>query len=388
MPAVAISPPSAIAVTKPSPFLRDVLELSVGSAHVCALTTKHEVVCWGDNAAGQLGIGRDGRAAPSNLARPHVVGGLPPIAHVAAGTMHTCAIDREGAVLCWGSAGGDLVETRGGAAGSIELHGRALGTAVRIPLGAGAARVVALSNKGDVACVAFADDVRCWHTFRTIPIDATTIEQPNLSIFPIAGASALAMGHGAICAVARDQVSCWREDGTPRSVARSPGDRGVPARVSIGEMYACVASTTGELRCWWSLIGDFWKKPPNRDVRWPQKPATRAVAVGDSPICTADRDGRVDCFLADEVGLTDQAAARSWATTKLEPHAIDGIDGAVDLGVGSGRDVMGYGFGCALRGVPDASGAQVLCWGDNESGQLGHGDRESSLTAVRVVGSM
>lgn len=49
---------------------------------------------------------------------------------------------------------------------------------------------------------------------------------------------------------------------------------------------------------------------------------------------------------------------------------------------------MGYGFGCALRGTPDAAGAQVLCWGGNESGQLGRGDRESSRTAVRVASAM
>ena len=209
-----------------------------------------------------------------------------------------------------------------------------------------------------------------------------------IDIHPVAGASALALGHGAICAVAHEQVSCFGEGTAPSVAARVRGDRSVPAKIAIGEMYACVASTTGEMRCWWSLIGDFWKKPPNRDVHWKEKPPTRAVAVGDSPICTADRDGRVDCFLADEVGLTDQAAARSWATKKLEPHAIVGVDGAVDVGLGSGRDVMGYGYGCALRGVPDTSGAQVLCWGDNESGQLGNGDHESSLIAVRVVGAM
>ena len=102
------APASAIAITPTpgprAPFLRDVIELSVGGTHVCALTAGHEVVCWGDNAAGQLGIGKNGRSAPSNLARPHVVGGLPPIAHVAAGVMHTCAIDREGSVFCWGSS--------------------------------------------------------------------------------------------------------------------------------------------------------------------------------------------------------------------------------------------------------------------------------------------
>lgn len=386
--------PSALGMSSPrpttTPFLCDVVQLSVGATHACALTASHDVVCWGDNAAGQLGIDRDGRAVGPNLARPHVVGGLPSVVRIAAGAMHTCAIDRNGGVLCWGSAGGDLVVTQGGVAGSIELKGSTLGTPVKMPLGLGDAQLVALANKGDAACVAFSDEVRCWRTARTIPINATkatAIDPPVMITTKLAGVSALALGHGKVCAIARGQLSCWRGNAAPTPAARVRGDATVPSRIAIGEMYACVSSATGELRCWWSVIDDFWKKPPNRDVRWPRKPPTVAVVVGDSPICTADRDGRVDCFLADEGGLPDQAAARSWATKEVGPYPIAGIDGAVDVGLGSGRDVMGYGFGCALRGTADPGGAQVFCWGDNESGQLGTGDYESSRVAVRVVGS-
>src|SRR5947207_12665412 len=76
------APSLPVAVAKPvaAPFLRDVVSISVGQAHVCALTASHEVVCWGDNAAGQLGVGKDGRSVGPSLSRPHVVGGLPPIA--------------------------------------------------------------------------------------------------------------------------------------------------------------------------------------------------------------------------------------------------------------------------------------------------------------------
>ena len=369
-----------------SPFLGNVIQLSVGSSHVCAVTAGYEVVCWGDNAAGELGVGENRKSAAASLSRPHVVGGLPPVSSVAAGVMHTCAIDREGAVWCWGSAGGDRVETKGGAAGSIELHGAALGTPVKMPLGAGAAHLVALAGKGSMACAAFEDEVRCWSTFGTIPIDATTIETPQFFVTRLAGVSAIALGHGKVCAIANGQVSCWRDGLAPTPAARARGDTSKPSVISIGEMYACVGSTTGELRCWWSLIDDFWKKPPNRDVRWKDKSPTHAVAVGDSPICTAAEDGHVVCFLADEGGLPDLAVAQSWATKKLGPHPIAGIDHAIDVGLGLGRNVMGYGFGCALRASPDAEGARVFCWGDNESGQLGRGTLESSRVAVRVVG--
>jgi hypothetical protein len=255
-----------------------------------------------------------------------------------------------------------------------------------MPLGAGGARLVALSTMTNAACAAFPDDVRCWDTFRTITVKGRLTSAPSLHGARLAGVTALALGHGKVCAIADTKLWCWHGDDVP-TLAAWGRDPFAPVKVAIGEMYACVASAAGEVRCWWSLIDDFWKKPPNRDVRWPNKPATRAIAVGDSPICTANSAGVVDCFLSEEGGLTDDAAAASWATKALGPHPIAGIDGAVDLGLGAGRNVMGFGFGCALRGVPDSSGAQVFCWGDNECGQLGTGNQASTKTAARVVGA-
>ena len=219
--------------------------------------------------------------------------------------------------------------------------------------------------------------------------------------------TALALGHGKVCAVAGGEVWCWRRGQRPARAARARGDTSVPSRIAIGEMYACVASASGELRCWWSLIDDFWQKPPNRDVRWPRKSPTRDVAVGDSPVCTVDGEGRVDCFLSEEGGLTEQAVAQSWATRKIAPHPIAGVDSAVAVGLGTGRDVFGYGFGCALRASPVPRGAQVLWWGvggarrggrgargaravwwgGGEAGERGTGDDRSSRAAVPVLGA-
>jgi hypothetical protein len=380
----APAPDVAIAHAPPEPFLGDVTQLSVGPGHVCAVTTSHAVVCWGDNAAGQLGVGRSLRSVGEHLARPHVVGGLPSIASVAAGPMHTCALDLEGNVYCWGSAGGDFVATEGGASGSIELHGDQLGTPVKMPLGAGAAHLVALSTVGNEACAAFEDDIRCWTTMFEIPINAQSIAPPKLRTVKIAGVTAMALGHGKGCAVTAQGMSCWSHDTAP-----TPAKIGamVPAQIAIGEMYACVVSTTGDTRCWWSLIDDFWKKPPNREVRWRGKRATRAIAVGDSPVCTVDDAGALDCFLSDEGGLTDSAAAESWAGKAIGPHPIVGVDHAIEVGAARSRDLFGYGFGCALRESRNADGAQVFCWGDNESGELGNGAATQSRTAVAVLGA-
>lgn len=372
---------SDLAIAGPDAFLKDITQLSVGHGHVCAVTTDLAVVCWGDNAVGQLGVGTDGRSAPGERARPHIVGGLPKIARVAAGSMHTCALSVDGDVWCWGHAGADLKATPGGTTGSVELQHATLGAPVKMPLGDGKAQAIGLGPKSNDACAAFATEVRCWTHFRAIPLGAKTIAAPKLRTVTLANASALALGHGKICAVTPKALQCWRDGISPSPAVWKRGDAIVPAQVAIHEMYACVAAISGQARCWWSLIDDFWKRPPEKTIPWP----VRSIAVGDSPVCTADMRGAVDCFLSDEGGLPDQAIEASWAPTKLQRHRISGIDNAVEVGVGNGRNAFGYGFGCARRDKPDAKGAQVFCWGDNEHGQLGTGDRKPSKKALPVL---
>jgi alpha-tubulin suppressor-like RCC1 family protein len=63
------------------------------------------VRCWGDNTYGQLG---SGGSLPAS-AVPQQIAGLPSAGSVAtaisAGEYHTCALQNDGAVLCWGNNG-------------------------------------------------------------------------------------------------------------------------------------------------------------------------------------------------------------------------------------------------------------------------------------------
>ncbi len=273
---------------------------------------------------------------------------------------------------CWGSAGSDLKITPGGASGSIEMRGPGLGTPVEIPLGDGQLRTLAVGHRS--ACVATSTDVRCWVTSGIIPLGATRIAAPAFAITKLTGVTSMALGHGKVCATTESLMQCWREGGPP-SVSKVAA-----TGISIGENWACTRDEVGQARCWFSLIDDFWKRTPDKQITWSGKRATRVVVAGDSPICTADSTGTVDCFLSDEQGLPDQAIEASWASRRLEPHPIRGVTDALDVGIGHGRDAFGYGFGCALRGD-----RTVVCWGDNEHGQLGRGRAKGDKTAAPVL---
>lgn len=92
-------PPSKTPVDTP---LVDVVALTAGLWHVCGAKASGELVCAGENSAGQLG---DGRTARSNT--PTTPQGLGKIRHVAAHFTRTIAVDTEGHVHWWGDPESD-----------------------------------------------------------------------------------------------------------------------------------------------------------------------------------------------------------------------------------------------------------------------------------------
>lgn len=90
--------PAPVAVTDLS---SNVIAVSSGTSHSCALASDGDVNCWGDGSAGQLGNG-----GPSIQYTPETVFGFSSrVVDVSAGESHTCALQSEGPVMCWGRGG-------------------------------------------------------------------------------------------------------------------------------------------------------------------------------------------------------------------------------------------------------------------------------------------
>ena len=101
---------------------RKVTAIAAGGNNTCAVAEGGEVYCWGDNSAGQLGIGAAGAARPTPtrvLPKGLLVGRT--VTQLVVGDLHVCALDSQGLAFCWGSNAfgqvGSGVPHRGGEGG-------------------------------------------------------------------------------------------------------------------------------------------------------------------------------------------------------------------------------------------------------------------------------
>jgi adhesin/invasin len=104
-------------------------QVATGQVHSCGLTTGMDVYCWGFNLNGR--VAQDTVAFPGNILTPTQVAGLSNVVQLVVGSAHTCALTSGNQVFCWGlnDAGqlGDNTTTNRPAATPISLPGGVTG---------------------------------------------------------------------------------------------------------------------------------------------------------------------------------------------------------------------------------------------------------------------
>ncbi len=145
--------------------------VGVGAYHTCALRTNGEVVCWGNNANGQLGI--DSNASVTAVTTGTAAVTLPMGAKcicaggdagIPSAYGHTCAVLGNGSVMCWGANGyGQLGQDDTTQRGDSTAAGHTMASLAVVNLGVGGAVASAVSCGGEHVCVVTGTaGVRCW----------------------------------------------------------------------------------------------------------------------------------------------------------------------------------------------------------------------------------
>ena len=304
-----------------------IVALSAGGSASCLLRQDGGVSCWGRNDDGQLG---DGTITPRSAGVR--VSGLTDAIALATGERHACAVRAGGSVVCWGADDTGQLGDGGG---------------------------------GD----------------RRTPI----------AVPGVAGATAVVAGSGFSCALLADRSAvCWGDDrdgeigdGAPGATPRAPTPvMGLAGARSLSAhwQHACAVLVDGSVACWGSnasgQLGDGTQVNRAQPVAVLGLQKVVAVATGLSHSCAMSA-GAIRCWGDNSQGqLGSNASGNSGSMTQpmTQPTLVPIVIDPVAIAAGAQHT-------CAVR-----LNGQVLCWGQNSSGQLGEGSMSSLAEPVPVPG--
>ncbi len=358
------------------------VSITAGSAHTCTLLSDGRVYCWGRNSSGQLGNGADlDDGVDDSSLTPVEVTGLTGIVQIASGDEHSCAVRNDGAVFCWGSNSyGQLGASR------------TMVTASSTPLSVSGHTAVEVVVGWAHSCTRSASgSVMCWgdNGFGALG-NGASLPAPHsptpVSVVGLVGtARELSAATFTNCSLDGVRVSCWGHDGSGTLGNGAPLEHSSTAvrvsgisddwalGLSGGEGHFCVNGVTGTA-CWGlNSSGQLGNGTVD----------SSPSVVYVTPLLVAHKlvaGGRHTCAIRgsarDVVCWGENEAGQigngAAPADVLAPTSVVGLTGVLTLGSGPRAAHT-----CAIR-----NDGVLLCWGRNSAGQLGNGLTENSSTPV------
>lgn len=314
---------------------------------------------------------------------------------VAAGQNHTCAV-RLGNVYCWGNndhgqLGYPVITTpRSNKPLKIPNFGAGVGSGkAMVKVFAGGAHSCAIDVDGSLFCWGANDSGQL-----KLPVTAGPQDQPvKIAIPNQTGVASASLGTSHTCAVLTNgDTLCWGSNVDGQTGVGPPGGSGqaitkvptvpVAQSLSAGAAHACIVtpSPPGQLWCWGrNTSGEVGGGPDGGiaaplQVNMPETPF-KVSAKSDAHTClTAGSPQRIYCFGDNSSGqLGIDGGSTASPTPIFTPPAMPQPD----------LVLVGARVTCARAAPPSSA---LGCWGSNVHGQLGlgtkDGDRHDHITPV------
>ena len=357
--------------------------IAAGGSHSCASSVGLSTYCWGNAANGVLGnAATAGTASTPTRARTGV-----DLIAVSAGPTHSCALERAGSVYCWGrntrgQLGDGTTTTRSEPAFVLTDVGF---TAIAV----GSEHTCAIAQAGNAYCWGRNDVSQIGQDKDPEP----SFGQPApvhplplpVQLSPTFVSITAGLAHS--CGLtASGTAYCW---GDGRNGAVGDGQRnvvGAPALVagglafaalSAGRDYTCGVTTGGAAYCWGRGLvgqlgtGDTLHLTPTAVTGGL---SFTTVAAGNTHTCALTAAGAGYCWGSGTFGQLGQGVNASSA----EPVAVTGGLAFIQIVVSAGT---AGGHTCVT--TADAIG---YCWGRNDISQLGDGGTADQAAPTRVSG--
>ncbi|MPZ52597.1 MAG: hypothetical protein GEU79_07675 [Acidimicrobiia bacterium] len=350
-----------------------------GGSHACALKDSGDAYCWGYNANGQLGIGPD----TSIHTLPTLVVGDHTFTSLVNGQNHTCGIDDAGATWCWGeNAAGQL-----GLGDYSPNHN----VPEQLTDGPEFTRIIAETGHYTCG-IDLNDAAWCWgsNNFGQLGIGQIGGSNPPNPV-PVVGDhnfGAMSLGEFHACGTdGENVVRCWGGNFTAQLGQGTEGFGTEVTRPEPVHRGTAPATGPGPLRLNTSALPDFhalvsyeeqlWAEGGSGEYLWQAEGLPDGLVLDEStgliandPTNPVIRDASP--FPVVDVTVTDTRNPDESVTETLFLEMV----GVTQLN-------SGWGHTCAVT-----SEATAFCWGRNNTGQIGNGivggdgpDGDASLPA-------
>lgn len=326
------------------------VRIAPGELHTCGISGRGEVYCWGLGLYGNLGLtseevpdcgeryGPDARctAVPIRLRNVRAV-------EITSGGMHTCALDANGGVVCWG--GNSYGQT-----GS----GRSTGGPAPTPVAGDHRFVHVTAGRMHTCGITTSLDAYCWGVDDTGQLGAGDVSTERCTFFP-------------------GETPCSRK---PRLVV---GGHKWTQLATSGRK-TCGLTIDGEIYCWGLEVGatdGLYCQSLSNLVGCTRVPFRiggakryRAVDVGDVHVCQQAIEGTIECWGANYWGMFGNGTVATSATP---------------VPAGGGRPYSS--FVLFHWGVCALSEGEAHCWGHGTDGEIGNGSMQDALAPTAVAGN-
>ncbi len=369
-----------------------------GGFHTCVLYKEGNVRCFGQNDQGQLGLGHmENIGDNESILTQDFLAIDEKVIDLSAGLNHTCTILESGKVLCFGAnQSGQL------GLGHTDMIGddEDLSVATKIDLGEPAIRIYSGTNYN---CALLASkNVKCWGQNNSGQLglghtdnigDNETADQFAYS--PI-GASVLQMDISTIsnhscAALVNGDLKCWGNNnfgqlgyGHTDNIGDDEFVSNVPAltfsskilQLATGFLHTCAITEGQKVHCWGynaigqlglgynDILGDDEDVSQLDPVALSNELAMKTIATGNNHTCSIGVDHQIYCWGLGSLGALghgdnfnigdDEVATLSNSFVPIQDQEFSQING-------------GANHTCALERFE----GKVMCWGANNSGQLG-----------------
>ena len=371
--------------------------------HACAIYDNGSMYCWGRNDYGQLGLGNFSGRELLPMFVDFGVGKT--ITSLGIGTSgaegwepnaHTCAVLNDGQLMCWGAnADGQL------GLGNTTAANDGVWSPTAVDLGSGL-QAVSVAVASSATCALLSDQsVKCWgknnhgqlglgnnSSNDVLTPHEVTFDGPSKPVSVHAGTNAFCalMDGGSLTCWGRNsngELGLGNTTSQDTPVALSlPSGRTVTS-VSMGKNFMCVSYDNGSVACTGVNgdhqlgTGDTTEASTLQHVVGLDTDAVR-VDVAQKVGCAHLTNGSVVCWGEDEWGLFGNSTT-SYGTsnprdapTATEYVAFPTDRTAASISVGSRQ-------ACAVLDNGD-----LACWGRNHKGQLGLGNATQQFMPVVV----